>query len=183
MHLKSREKLILCWVVTNSVLTFTLPLSLSSLSPLCSLSQHRPPRVVCLCVRVCGGGSNALCETKRSGRMLYDSVISLWVTYTHTRSHTDCVSEGDSTQRQWSPHTHWSKQCICQKRELFHGTHTRAMEASLHALVPDSPIISLHLTVSPQFSLSLCVLPPSLSLVSYFLAPSFYPPYIWLTNN
>lgn len=46
-------------------------------------------------------------------------------------------------------------------------THTQALEASLHALVPDSPIISLHLTVSPQFSL--CVLvSPSLALVLYF---------------
>lgn len=40
---------------------------------------------VCVCALACAGGSNALCETKRNGRMLYDSVISLWVTYAHTR--------------------------------------------------------------------------------------------------
>lgn len=162
------------------VLTFTLPLSLSSRSPLCSLSQHRPPRVVCLCVRVC-----AVVDQMHSVRQSVAAGCSMTLSShygSHTLTHGLCL-RGGSTQRQWSPHTHWSKQCICQKRELFHGTHTRAMEASLHALVPDSPIISLHLTVSPQFSLSLCVLPPSLSLVSYFLAPVFHPPYIWLTNN
>lgn len=40
---------------------------------------------VCVCALACAGGSNALCETKRNGRTLYDSVISLWVTYAHTR--------------------------------------------------------------------------------------------------
>lgn len=160
------------------VLTFTLPLSLSSRSPVFSVPAQASQGCVSVCACVCGGGSNALCETKRSGcSMTLSSHYG-----SHTLTHGLCL-RGGSTQRQWSPHTHWSKQCICQKRELFHGTHTRAMEASLHALVPDSPIISLHLTVSPQFSLSLCVLPPSLSLVSYFLAPVFHPPYIWLTNN
>lgn len=41
--------------------------------------------------------------------------------------------------------------------------HTQALEASLHALVPDSPIISLHLTVSLQFPLS-CPLSLPLSI-------------------
>lgn len=48
------------------------------------------------------------------------------------------------------------------------------MEASLHALVPDSPIISLHLTVSPQFSLFVRF--AALSFSSFvFFGPCFSP--------
>lgn len=72
----------------------------------------------------------------------------------HTRSHTDWVSEGGSIQRLRSPRTLIKTMYLSEKRTLSWDTHThthtRALEAPLHALVLDSPIISLHLTVFPS---------------------------------
>ena len=77
-----------------------------------------------VCVCACAGRSNALCETKRNGRMLYDSVISLWVTCTHTHAHTQPRSQRDSIQRLRSPHTLIKTMYLSEKRTLSWDTHT-----------------------------------------------------------
>lgn len=103
------------------VLTFTLPLSLSSRSPVFSVPAQASQGCVSVCACVCGGGSNALCETKCSGRMLYDSVISLWVTYTHTRT----VSQrGKHTETVVPTHTLIKTMYLSEKRTLSWDTHT-----------------------------------------------------------
>ena len=73
------------------------------------------------------------------------------LTHTHTRFHTEQVSQGGRHAETSIP-VHTDQNNVFVRRELFHGTHTRhteASEASLYALVPDRPIISLHLTVLP----------------------------------
>lgn len=159
------------------VLTFTLPLSLSSLSPLCSLSQHRPPRVVCLCVCVCGGGSNALCETKRSGRMLYDSVISLWVTHTHMLTHGLCLRGGQHTETLVPTHTLIKTMYLSEKRTLSWDTHTGDGGLSPCPCAGQPNYLSApHCFPSV---LALFVRFAALSSSSFiFFGPFFYPPYI-----
>lgn len=83
--------------------------------------------------------------------MLYDSVISLWVAYTHaqTLTHGLGLRGGQHTETAVPTHTDQNNVFVRKENSFMGHTHTQALEASLHALVPDSPIISLHLTVFP----------------------------------
>lgn len=90
----------------------------------CVLSQHRPPRVACAhwCVRALLDQMHSVRQSTAAGRSA--ALSSHYGSLTHVHACTCTGSQRGTAHRDCSPHTHWSKQCICQKREVFHGTHT-----------------------------------------------------------
>lgn len=104
------------------VLTFTLPLSLSSRSPLCSLSQRRPPRVVCLCVRVC-----AVVDQMHSVRQSVAAGCSMTLSShygSHTLTHGLCLRGGQHTETVVPTHTLIKTMYLSEERTLSWDTHT-----------------------------------------------------------
>lgn len=127
-------------------------LPLIPLSPVFSVPAQASQGCVSVCACVCGGGSNALCETKRSGRMLYDSVISLWVTYTHTRT----VSQRGTAHRDSGPHTHTDQNNVFVRKENSFMGHTHGRWRPLSMPLCRTAQLSLCTSLFPLSSLSLC---------------------------